>query len=178
MFLPYPVNVSAMDSPRRYDEMPLAIGFAKDDRLDQWQLDSRPALTTDHGVGGQHNYIADTNAVLDRPVNVWLFVYTIGLTPMILGCAYLVSQRRHADESAAALLLAATLLSLLAIGQVVTPAEIHGLTRLDRLLGLELVLLVVLFTWKATSGPRSRWSRDLSRLRRSAGWGDAATHRK
>ena len=134
----------------------------------------------DHRPRGRWSayYIADPYAVLDRPVNVWLFVYTIGLTPMILGCAYLVSQRRHADESAAALSLAATLLSLLAIRQVVTPAEIHGPTRLDRLLGLELVLLVVLFTWKATSGPRSRWSRDLSRLRRSAGWGDAATHRK
>jgi hypothetical protein len=179
LHLPYPVYVPAQDSPHRYGDMPLAIGFARDDRLEQWNLETRPMLTTDYVVGpsSQHFQVAKPYAVLSRPVNVWLFVYAIGVTPLILGCAYLVSQRRHTDESAAALSLAATLLSLLAIRQVVTPAEIHGLTRLDRLLGLELVVLVLVFTWRTTSWPRSRWSRQLGELRRSAGWGPTSPPR-
>ena len=169
--LPYPVNVSAMDSPRRYDEMPLAIGFAKDDRLDQWQLDSRPALTTDHGVGGQHYYIADPYAVC-RSAGQRL--------------ALCVHDRPHADDPRLRLpgqsapprrrvrrrIVAR---SDTAVSASDTPSRhARGDPRPDPARSAaraRLVLLVVLFTWKATSGPRSRWSRDPSRLRRSAGWG-------
>jgi hypothetical protein len=156
MSLPNGISVSAPGAPaaRRFD-MPLALGFCRDDRLQQWQLESQPARSAwpNYGPGSAaFSEITVVHALLGRPVSFWLFVYVLGVTPLILGCAYIVGRRSGAaNESIAALSLAATLLSLLAIRQVVTPAEIHGITRLDHLLGLQLVCLIAVFAWITTS---------------------------
>lgn len=139
------------------NQIPMGIGFLREDRLEQWQLSSRPVVTAAYTLssGGDNVSLdsADFYAIVERPSSFWVFVYVIALTPMIIGLAYMASRNDQGD-SATALSLAATLLSLLAIRQVVTPSDIQGLTRLDRLLGFELVVLVMGFTFIVTSNTR------------------------
>jgi hypothetical protein len=142
------------------NDMPMAIGFARDDRLSPWSLDAKHGLSRAHFPSNGHPYfIADVNATLSRPCGDWLFVYVIGFSPAIIGLAYHVSRRKADGDAAAVFSLAATLVSLLAIRQVVTPADRHGLTHLDRLLGVELIALIVAFTFVSTSTEKPRFGR-------------------
>ncbi|WP_328618093.1 hypothetical protein OHS18_20300 [Amycolatopsis sp. NBC_00355] len=73
-----------------------------------------------------------------RSWSYWLFVYSIGLTPVLIGARFYVRTRRRGavakSDNASAMELAAALIALLALRQVFVPAEISGLTRLDLLL--------------------------------------------
>jgi hypothetical protein len=98
-------------------------------------------------------------ARLYPPFRYVLFVYAMTFSPMLLAIPWLiaqiVSQRVLDVERPSSLELAATLLALLGIRQVLVPADLAGLTRVDKILGLELVGIVALsacvFTWNLRS---------------------------
>jgi hypothetical protein len=155
MDAPFGLSISAEGHPGQID-LPVVLAVVRDDRLQQWILHSAPPVGTEseQDVGNTHivGPPLHVHAVLSRPINVWLFVYTIGLAPLVLALAYFVSRPRGTvGENATALSLAAALLSLLTIRQVVTPGNIQGITRLDRLLGIELVSVIALFAFTTTA---------------------------
>jgi hypothetical protein len=150
LVLPTGVTVPSTGAGARSNDLPLAIAFKRDDRLDQWYLMGDPT-TSPPKDGSPSDLRADISADLSRPLNTVLFVYVISLAPLLVGSAYLVGRRGSADETPAALSLAASMLSLMAIREVLTPNDIEGLTYLDRLLGLELVVLVAVFAHTTTA---------------------------
>ena len=157
LVLPAGLTVPSTGADARSNELPLAIAFKREDRLDQWYLMGDPTTSPPKG-GSPSDLRADISADLSRPLNTVLFVYVISLAPLLVGSAYLVGRRGSADETPAALSLAASMLSLMAIREVLTPNDIEGLTYLDRLLGLELVVLVAVFAHTTTAHLKAKRS--------------------
>jgi hypothetical protein len=148
--------------------IPLAVTFIQAPQLEQWEM----SVTGDVGIvspagvaeppywlgslAPSQGWSSSAGSVMTRPFDVWLFVYAIAALPLILGGGYLFRQRRADRDSGAALSLAATLLSLLTLRQVVTPVDIQGITRLDRLLALELAVLIAAFAMTAILAPANQ----------------------
>ena len=106
----------------------------KDPRLGQWELVSKPTATVTYYPSPNPPYAyASVDAHLIRPWSDKLFVYS----------------------------LAETFLSLLTIRQLVAPVDIQGITPLDHILGLELVLLIAIFAFSETTASRPAIGKDL-----------------
>jgi hypothetical protein len=132
--------------------VPLHMQFGQDPGVGQWHM-ARTDKFGDVDPADEHLVTeADAKAVLGRTSDVLLFVYVVAFTPLLLGAVYLTNFRRGKDDMVAALSLAAVLLSLLTLRQVVTPSDIQGITRLDRLLGLELLVVIAAFSVTALWG--------------------------
>jgi hypothetical protein len=126
---------------RAVTNIPVAASFAPGKNLVGWRLSSGIELAKPDKRTG--NLIVMVPGRLTRPVSYLLFVYAVALTPALLGISYLVhhlgSRRRGLSEASGGLEIAAALLALLALRQVLVPSDITGLTWLDELLGVELV---------------------------------------
>jgi hypothetical protein len=126
------------------EEFPVVFGVARDDRLGRWNL------TTDRVVAGgvetfSHNggryYSARLKAEFSRGWAYWAFIYAVSLMPAMIGLSFFVRTRRgvSANDTSAAMELAAALLALIALRQVFVPTDVVGLTRLDFVLGVQLL---------------------------------------
>lgn len=125
---------------------------------------------------------------VSRPSAFKVFVFIVASLPLLIALAFIVKARirSHSDsDSTSPLELAAALLALLTLRQVLTPANVSSLTLLDRILAAELalILLATLFVYlyaapggqaereqSATAGdislvkPDPRWDRTQSGL--------------
>lgn len=109
-----------------------AFGIALDDRLGRWDLDTEAIVSS--GIG------ANITAELSRGWAYWAFIYSVSLMPAVIGLSFFVrTRRRGAGDTSAAMELAAALLALIALRQVFVPTDIVGLTRLDFVLGVQLL---------------------------------------
>lgn len=115
------------------------VGLAAGDQLGQWHLD------TNRLVGDSEPRGRRITAEFSRGWAYWAFVYGVSLMPAVIGLGFAVRTRRRGrvsvDDSASALELAAALIALIALRQVFVPVDISGLTRLDVLLGVQLLVL-------------------------------------
>jgi hypothetical protein len=115
--------------------IPAIFGIALDDRLGQW------SLVTEEIIAGPRN--AHIKAEFSRGWAYWAFVYSVSLMPAVIGLSFFVRTRRRrgvsAGDTSSAMELAAALLALIALRQVFVPTDIVGLTRLDFLLGVQLL---------------------------------------
>jgi hypothetical protein len=167
--LPRGLTVEARDPGTA---LPVVAGIARDDRLGQWKLD------TDTTVAGSPDsaplYNAHIRAELGRGWSYWAFVYAISLMPAVIGLSFFIRTRRRpgATDTSAAMELAAALLALIALRQVFVPTDIVALTRLDFLLGVQLLavcwLMAVTYIGEPprppTPQPRARRRRMTPRL--------------
>lgn len=137
-----PTNLDYVHNGVRSYGFPVIVGVATADQLGQWKLslddEQRIAVPTfEDGL-----YDTRATVAVNRPASYYLFVYSISLTPLLLaGTFVLVDRTRRADHNP--LELGAALIALLALRQVFVPSEIQGVTILDRLLGLQILLIVV-----------------------------------
>jgi hypothetical protein len=123
------------------------FGVAADDRLGSWNLDSDRTVTTSVVLTelGRLRAIDSSEVSVSRPWSYSAFVYAISLMPAVIGLGFFVRTRHRttdgSGDTAAALELAAALLALITLRQVFVPADISGLTRLDLLLGGQLLVV-------------------------------------
>jgi hypothetical protein len=126
---------------------PVVFGVTKDSRLTQWTLDLDGNVPGTRLASNSSSDSANMQITLSRPWWYWTFIYSVSLMPALIGLSFFVRMRRHstsnAPEASGAMELAAALIALLALRQVFVPADIAGLTRLDVILGIQ--LLVVCF---------------------------------
>ncbi|WP_394618374.1 hypothetical protein JNUCC0626_04540 [Lentzea sp. JNUCC 0626] len=74
--------------------------------------------------------------------------------PAVIGLSfYFRTRRRATGDSSAAMELAAALLALIALRQVFVPTDISGLTRLDFLLGVQLLVVCCLMAVTYVAAP-------------------------
>lgn len=123
-----------------YSAVPFVFGLAADNRLGQWVLSAAP--TTDSVRIGVLD-IAYVNGEFGRGWTYWAFIYSVSLMPAVIGLSFFVRTRRKrgisAGDASSAMELAAALLALIALRQVFVPTDIVGLTRLDFVLGVQLL---------------------------------------
>jgi hypothetical protein len=99
-----------------------------------------------------------------RPRFFSVYIASVALLPLLIALALIVGQwarQSSWSESTSPLELASALLALLALRQVLTPANISSITLLDRILAAELaiILLVTLFVYLRT-GPKEGIARE------------------
>lgn len=90
--------------------------------------------------------------LIERPLSAQVFVWTMALTPMLLLIVMIMQvagiRRRERTASASggyvSLELAAAMLAILSLRQVLVPAEIQGFTTIDFLLGAQLAAFIAL----------------------------------
>jgi hypothetical protein len=132
------------DDDLRTEEVDLTAAAALGDRIAR----TNTVIRSEYPGGWSEGLI-----VLQRPSRVRLLVYAVALSPLLLAAsaAMLWTNARRAAErsSAAPLELAAALIAILPLRQVLVPADIPGLTRLDYLLSVELVAMIALFALTA-----------------------------
>lgn len=119
--------------------VPVIVGFAQSDQLAQWDVITDQVVTE----GDEQANSKPISATVVRIWPYWIFVYSVSLTPVVLGLAFYARTRMiHTEgrvDDAAAIEVAAGLIALLALRQVFVPAAISGLTRLDLLLGIQIL---------------------------------------
>ena len=81
--------------------------------------------------------------VFQRPAHVRFFVYGVALAPLLLGLSAALHWLSDRSSRSAPIELGAALLALLPLRDVLVPDDIPGITRLDHLLGAEVVLIAV-----------------------------------
>lgn len=81
--------------------------------------------------------------VFSRQTHVRLFVYGVALAPLLLGLSAALHWLSDRNSRSAPIELGAALLALLPLRDVLVPDDIPGITRLDHLLGGEVVLIAV-----------------------------------
>lgn len=79
--------------------------------------------------------------VFQRPAHVRFFVYGVALAPLLLGLSAALHWLNDRASRSAPIELGAALLALLPLRDVLVPDDIPGITRLDHLLGGEVVLI-------------------------------------
>jgi hypothetical protein len=143
----------------------VAAGFAPDETLVDWRLTSKIAPI--HRIGATAIYFTSVDASLGRPLSYHLFVYGVAFVPLLLGLSFVTHQlnrrARGMSDTGGGIEVAAALLALLALRQVLVPGDINGITLLDKILGIELVvfssLAAIMFTRSpapvVTSSPAS-----------------------
>ncbi|GAA3001862.1 hypothetical protein LV75_003529 [Actinokineospora diospyrosa] len=141
-FLPLQVGVTSADTQQHptaaHGSIPVMFGVAVDNRLSQWDFDTDMPVTNSRGPTG----LQDIAIVLGRGWTSWLFIYAVSLMPAIIGAAFAIRTRNRrgtAGDASAAMELAAALIALIALRQVFVPTDIAGLTRLDYLLGIQVL---------------------------------------
>lgn len=125
----------------------IGLGIAWGDRLVDWRLKSSLATSVSKQSYGKYtDYAVNVGTQLKRPISLILFVYSIALTPALLGWSYWLRARRKGggEDSMGPLELGAAFIALLTLRQVLIPSDIPGITLLDRLLGIEVVALVAI----------------------------------
>jgi hypothetical protein len=96
---------------------------------------------------------------VSRPASFSIFVFAVALLPLMIALAFVGKARDHQSsrtDSTSPLELAAALLALLALRQVLTPTNVSSITLLDRILAAELalILLLTLFVYLKTDRRR------------------------
>ena len=135
---------------------PIGFGIAQGNRLVDWRL--KPAFATSASNTIYGNGV-DVSSQLGRPISLILFVYSIALTPALLGLSYSVRaarRKRGEDDGISPFELGAAFIALLALRQVLIPSDIPGITLLDRILGIEIVILVAIAIAVSTLSRHSR----------------------
>lgn len=123
------------------------VGIAADDRLGSWNVDTDRTITTSMVLTetGDPGTFGSTDVSVSRPWSYPAFVYAISLMPAVIGLGFFVRTRHRtpdaSGDTAVAMELAAALLALITLRQVFVPADISGLTRLDLLLGVQLLVV-------------------------------------
>ena len=118
----------------------VAVAAARGDLLVDW----RTSATTHPDARTADGYVpAQLHLRLSRPTHLRLFVYAVAVAPLLLGIAAGFSWLRDRRSTGAPIELAAALLALLPLRQVLVPGDITGITRLDHLLGIEVVIIAV-----------------------------------
>jgi len=165
VFLPSGISaVVASGSVPRPIDYRVAAGFAPDHALVDWHL-TTPALAVTQPDPDYGYLVTLVPGYMRRPIPYDFFVYGVALTPLLLGLSFAVHQmnwRRHGiSNTTAGIEIAAALLALLALRQVLVPGNINGITLLDKILGLEMVvfssLAAIMFT-KSAPLPSSKLS--------------------
>lgn len=103
-----------------------------------------------HTDEGPYSSNPSISIIVRRPPLTQLFVWSMALTPALLLpiiVIQLISERREAGASSktarnVSLELAAALLAILPLRQVLVPSEVQGLTTVDYLLGAELAIFI------------------------------------
>lgn len=140
VFVSLPAGVSAATPWRHVGPVPFVFGVAAASQLGHW------GVATDRIVSrgpSSNDGLPLITVEFTRGWPYWAFVYAISLMPAVIGLSFAVRTRRRrdsaAEETSAAMELAAALLALIALRQVFVPTDISGLTRLDILLGVQLL---------------------------------------
>jgi hypothetical protein len=116
-------------------------------------------MTVGNQLGGQVIHVAWSNQLsyilIRRDTMSILFIYSVALVPLLLFAllAHLIVVTRKEPTTATDLIswiiaVAATSLTVLPLRAVLVPANISSMTRLDFLLGLELLLLISLVVYR------------------------------
>ncbi|WP_143050914.1 hypothetical protein [Amycolatopsis pretoriensis] len=101
--------------------------------------------------------------LLERSSNVRKFVYGVAIAPLVLGLAAMVIWLRRRDR--VPFELAAAILALLPLRSVLVPNDVPGITRLDTVLGIELVFIATAVTLMAVVSVFARSSEGVGRHR-------------
>ncbi|GHG41508.1 MULTISPECIES: hypothetical protein [Amycolatopsis] len=141
MFVFLPEGISAVKQWRGVAPVPFVFGVAAADQLGHWTIDTDRVVSQ-----GKSKYGLPLIAVkFARGWPYWAFVYAISLMPGVIGLSFAVRTRRRrgstGEDTSAAMELAAALLALIALRQVFVPTDVSGLTRLDILLGGQLLVV-------------------------------------
>ncbi|MGW6928892.1 hypothetical protein ACWGE0_02435 [Lentzea sp. NPDC054927] len=153
--------------------LPVTFGIAVDERLGQWNLGTNAVVTSTKKYSP-----AVIKGGFSRGWAYWAFIYSISLMPAVIGLSFFVRTRRRrggTNDTSAAMELAAALLALIALRQVFVPTDIVGLTRLDFVLGVQLLVVCWLMAVTYVAEPpalpsppkpkaRSRTRRPIPRL--------------
>lgn len=177
--LPLGVTAIARGSdpePGRGDgsDVPVIFGLAVDERLGQWHLDTDQTVAATQGYDnhpyGYSEYAPVVHVEFKRGLAYWAFIYAVSLMPAVIGLSFYIRTRRQrgTTDASAAMELAAALLALIALRQVFVPTDIVALTRLDFLLGVQLLVVCWLMavTYVAEPRPARRKPRPQPRKRR------------
>lgn len=148
-----------LDVVSRY-ELPVDFGIALDKRLGQWDLDTDAFIAGGRETspaGGSPYYAARMKIELGRGWTYWAFIYSVSLMPAVIGLSFFVRIRHRlgTSDTSAAMELAAALLALIALRQVFVPTDIVALTRLDFLLGVQLLVVCWLMAVTYVAEPRA-----------------------
>jgi len=141
MLVSLPAGVSAAVPWRSVAPVPFAFGVAAADQLGHWRIETDRVVSQ----GPAKDRLPLITVEFARGWPYWGFVYAISLMPAVIGLSFAVRTRRRrssaGDDTSAAMELAAALLALIALRQVFVPTDISGLTRLDILLGGQLLVV-------------------------------------
>ncbi|WP_410676977.1 hypothetical protein [Amycolatopsis sp. cmx-4-68] len=136
--------------------LPVEFGIAAADQLGRWVLDTDRTISHAQPLmqGG-----SSIDAAFGRGWSYWAFVYAVSLMPAVIGLGFAVRTRRQdgfdGSDTSAAMELATALLALIALRQVFVPADIVGLTRVDILLGVQLLAVCWLIAAAYVQGSKS-----------------------
>lgn len=110
---------------------PVSVSMLPNPSLADWRLS---ALDNCGGCVG---------LVFQRPAHVRFFVYGVALAPLLLGLSAGLHWLSDRASRSAPIELGAALLALLPLRDVLVPDDVPGITRLDHLLGGEVVVIAV-----------------------------------
>lgn len=173
VYLPRGMRVRWLDEASNTVVVSQSIGtvyrMAIDSRLGQWTFDLTEGVSVQKPFDAAGERMSSLHASFSRHWTYWAFVYAVSLMPAVIGLSFYVRTRRQrgASDNAAAMELAAALLALIALRQVFVPTDITGLTRLDFVLGAQLLAVCWLMavTYVADPSP-SRPAKQPPRKRR------------
>ncbi|MDX8142243.1 hypothetical protein SK854_08980 [Lentzea sp. BCCO 10_0061] len=158
--MPQNTSDNAPVTPEATRELPVAFGIAVDHRLGRWNLYTNETVSGGIETSpyiGERSYKARIEARFARDWTYWAFIYAVSLMPAVIGLSFFVRTRRRrgvsAGDTSAAMELAAALLALIALRQVFVPTDITGLTRLDFVLGVQLLAVCWLMAVTYVSEP-------------------------
>ncbi|MGW5010576.1 hypothetical protein [Micromonospora sp. NBRC 110037] len=140
---------------RLVQQLSFGIALSQGDKLVDWTVEPGYAISRPSEGFAQ---IADLSGSVRRPTEYTISVYSIAAAPLLLGIAAAAEnwrRRRESPRSSPSLELAAALLAMLPLRQVLVPSDIPGLTRLDRLLAVEVVAIVAMIVLPAALGRSS-----------------------
>jgi len=114
-----------------------------DDNLSDWSLPSvgtaNQGSFSNAGANFGGAYQRGLQIDLERPQKTLTFIYCVLLTPLLLVVALLLARWR--SDKTSPLELAAALLAVLTLRQVLVPQDIAGFTVLDKFLGIEVTII-------------------------------------
>ncbi|GHH28655.1 hypothetical protein GCM10017774_03210 [Lentzea cavernae] len=122
--------------------LPVGFTFAVDGRLGQWAVDKDYTDQIKNPVSTSTTPLPGFKVLFSRPLPFAAFVYAVSLMPALIALSFWVRTRRRGAgtrDTSAALELASALLALIALRQVFVPTDIIALTRLDFVLGVQLL---------------------------------------
>ncbi|MEO3811096.1 DUF4436 family protein [Sphaerisporangium sp. B11E5] len=121
-----------------------------DGNLGDWSLPSVGTANKGSFTGGTLRHL---QVDLARSPKTLTFIYSVLLTPMLLVVALLMWRRR--SDNTSPLELAAALLAVVTLRQVLVPQDISGFTLLDKVLGIEVAIIAAATIFTHTRPSRS-----------------------